>query len=227
MTDTFTIGSAAKTILRIDASARARRSITRALADTFVSAWHAERPDDVVLSRDVGLDPPPAVSEEWIAAAFAETRTPEQRATLALSDRLIDEVEAADLLVVATPMYNYGMPASLKAWFDQVIRVDRTFTFDLARGDHPLEPILENKTLVVLSSVGEFGFGPGGPNEAHGHLLPHIRTASKYLGVGDRIHTVEVEYQEFGDGRHAASRRQAMARVPELVRELAGGRVEC
>lgn len=221
------MSAATKTILRIDASARVRRSITRELADTFVSAWHAERPADVVLSRDVGLDPPPAVSEEWIAAAFAKARTPEHRATLALSDRLIDEVEAADLLVVATPMYNYGMPASLKAWFDQVIRVGRTFTFDLARGDHPLEPILENKTLVVLSSVGEFGFGTGGPNEAHGHLLPHIKTASKYLGVGDRIHTVEVEYQEFGDERHAASRRHALARVPELARELAGGRVEC
>jgi FMN-dependent NADH-azoreductase len=220
----MTAGS--KTVLRIDASARTRRSITRELADSFVSAWCTERPGDVVLSRDVGRDPPPAVSEEWIAAAFSKTRTSEQEAALAVSDRLIDEVEAADVLVLATPMYNYGMPASLKAWFDQVIRVGRTFTFDLARGDHPLEPILDEKTLVVLSSVGEFGFAIGGPNAAHGHLLPHIRTASKYLGVGDRIHTVEVEYQEFGDERHAASRRQAMARVPDLARELASGRVE-
>ena len=59
-------------------------------------------------------------------------------------------------------MHNYGMPSALKSWFDKVIRIEKTFTFDLARGDFPLEPIMGGKTLVVLSSRGEFGFGPGG-----------------------------------------------------------------
>ncbi len=64
------------------------------------------------------------------------------RATLAYSDSAIAELVAADLIVLGTPMYNYGMPSALKAWVDQVIRVGRTFSFDLARGDWPLEPLL-------------------------------------------------------------------------------------
>jgi FMN-dependent NADH-azoreductase len=54
-------------------------------------------------------------------------------------------------------MHNYGMPAVLKAWFDQVVRIQKSFTFDLARGDRPLEPILSGKTLVALNSCGQFG----------------------------------------------------------------------
>ena len=211
-----------KTLLRVDASARSTRSVTRELGDRFVEEWRSCRPGDRVIVRDVGTAPPPAVSEEWIAAAFAEERTDQQRQALALSDELIDEVEQADLIVLATPMYNYGMPAALKAWFDQVIRIGRTFSFDLARGDHPLEPTLSGKELVVLSSVGEFGFGPGGVNESAGHLIPHIKTASKYLGVADRVRSIEVEYQEFKDERHAASRAAATREISKLVLELAG-----
>ncbi len=216
------MSAAPRTLLRVDASARSSRSVTRELADRFVEEWRYRRPEDRVIVRDVGTAPPPAVSEEWIAAAFADEPTDRQRQALALSDRLIDELEQADLIVLATPMYNYGMPAALKAWFDQVIRLGRTFSFDLARGDHPLEPILSGKELVILSSVGEFGFGPGGVNESAGHLIPHIKTASKYLGVADRVRSIEVEYQEFKDARHVASRAAARRGISQLVAELAG-----
>ena len=208
------------TILRIDSSARTSRSLTRQLADTFVSTWLAQSPDSRVIVRDVGQTPPPALSEDWIAAAFAgDGRTSQQRGLLALSDKLIDEVEAADLILISAPMYNYGMPSALKAWFDQVVRIDRTFSFDLARGDQPLEPILSGKTLVVLTSCGEFGFEVGGVNEGSGHLLPHIRTCAKYLGA-DVLEHIGIEFQEFGDDRHEASRAVAFAAIPDLVRRL-------
>ena len=207
-------------ILRVDASARISRSLTRGLADQFVSDWLAGSPDSSVTVRDVGKAPPPAVSEEWIAAAFAgENRTAEQQNLLALSDRLIDEIEAADLILIAAPVYNYGMPSALKAWFDQVIRIDRTFSFDLSRGDRPLEPLLQGKTLVVLTSCGEFGFEAGGINEDAGHLLPHIRTCSKYLGI-DVLEHVGIEFQEFGDARHEQSRAAASVAVSDLVSKL-------
>ena len=211
------------TLLRIDASARRARSLTRGLANLFQTQWRERRPSDRFLHRDLAETPPPFVTEAWIAAAFAKgERTREQAAILALSDELIAEVEAADILVMAAPMYNYGMPAALKAWFDQVIRVDRTFTFDLSRGDRPLEPILSDKILVILMSSGEFGFGPGEINEGAGHLVPHIRTAAFYLGVGDRIHHVGVEYQEFGDERHHASIDAAKRDVASLAARLCG-----
>jgi len=147
------------TILRIDVSARKERSLTRGLSGRFIDEWLKQRPSDKIVQRDIGLNPPPAVSEDWIGAAFTpeEERTKAQQATLQLSDTLIDEIESADIILLAVPMYNYGMPSSLKAWFDQIIRVNKTFTFDLARGDEPLEPTLSGKQLVVLLSRGVCG----------------------------------------------------------------------
>ena len=160
------------TILRIDASARSGRSLSRALADQFVDEWQTRWPDDPLLRRDVGLAPPPAISEDWIAAAFTPRpeRTPKQRRLLALSDTLIAELRRADLLLIAAPMYNYGMPAALKAWFDQVVRVNRTFNFDPSEDIWPLSPILTGKTLVILTSRGEFGFEPGGIRQDWNHF---------------------------------------------------------
>jgi FMN-dependent NADH-azoreductase len=214
------------TVLRVDASARRERSLSRALADRFVREWRARWPDDALLCRDVGASPPPAVSEAWIGAAFTPTaeRSPEQRCLLSLSDTLISELREADLLLIAAPMYNYGMPAALKAWVDQVVRVAETFTFDLRRGDWPLEPILKGKSLVLLTSSGEFGFAPGGPRADMDHLTPHLRTLSRYFGVGE-TYRVAIEYQEFGDERHRRSVVAAQAEVVRLVEELSERRL--
>jgi FMN-dependent NADH-azoreductase len=211
-------------ILHLDASARHSRSITRTLSQTFVDTWRAAKPDDRVVRRDLTIDPPPHVTEEWIAAAFtpSEQRDTAMQATLAWSDTAVDELVAADILVMGTPMYNYGMPSALKAWFDQVVRVGRTFSFDLGRGDWPLEPLLTGKRLIVLSARGEFGFASGGLRDGLNHLDPHIATCARYLGVTeDAIDTIAVEYQEFGDERHVQSRGYAVARVKALASALA------
>lgn len=212
-------------ILRVDASARVDRSLSRKLGDRFIDAWkeHAAAPE--ITCRDVGLAPPPFITEEWIAAVFSGEMTPRQRALTRISDALIAEVEAADLIVITTPMYNYGMPAALKAWFDQVVRINKTFTFDLARGDRPLEPILSGKPVVALTSWGEFGFGPGGLNEGGDNLVPHLRFASRYLGVSE-FHHVGIEYQEFGDTRHETSKAKAERAVGTLASHLAKTRAK-
>ncbi|MCR9111446.1 MAG: NAD(P)H-dependent oxidoreductase [Rhodobacteraceae bacterium] len=209
-------------ILYVTASARQNGSLSRMLGDRFVTGWM--RHDDLgeVVHRNVGMDPPAIISDDWIAAAFTPkaTRTDSQQKLLELSDRLITEVRRADLIVIATPMYNYGMPGALKAWVDQVVRVNETFTFDLARGDYPLEPVLSGKTLVLLTSSGEFGFGHGEAREEMGHLIPHLKTVSKYLGA-KWIHSVSIEYQEFGDARHDQSIATAKEQVDELLRSFA------
>ena len=210
------------TLLRIDASARGARSLSRRMTQTFVETWRRSRALDVVIERDLAANPPELITEAWIASAFSDpaARTPEQAKLLASSDRLIDELERADVIVLGTPMYNYGMPAALKAWFDQVIRIGRTFSFDRARGDWPLEPILSGKCLVVLSSRGEFGFGPGGERAHMNHLDPHIATCARYLGVSES-HTISSEYQELGGARHERSVAAAFERVIELATRLA------
>jgi FMN-dependent NADH-azoreductase len=179
------------------------------------------RPSDNVIVRDVGRFPPPITTEVWIGAVFTPEgeRTDEQRDSVRASDELISELSRADIIVMGTPMYNYGMPAALKAWFDNVIRVGKTFTFDLARGDYPLEPIMTGKTLVILSSRGEFGFEPGGVREDMNHLETHIRTCAPYLGV-EKTHLIAINYQEFGDERHELSVKNAYEAVPQLVELL-------
>lgn len=212
------------TLLHLDASARTARSLSRQLSRRFVETWLSHRADDRVIRRDLAIDPPPHVTEEWIGAAFTapDRRDSAMQSALAWSDAAIAELEMADLIVLGTPMYNYGMPSALKAWFDQTIRVGRTFSFDLGRGDWPLEPIMSGKSLVVLSSRGEFGFGRGEPRESWNQLDPHIAVCARYIGVAeDAIHTISVEYQEFGDQRHARSRADAEAKTVALASELA------
>lgn len=209
------------TLLRIDASCRGERSLTRMLSSKFVSEWARRKPNTIVIERDVGRTPPPFVSEEWIAAAFAaeQDRTDRMSALLAYSDKCIRELLEASVYVFAVPMYNYGMPAALKAWIDQIIRVNETFTFDLARGDDPLAPVLKDKRLVVLSSRGEFGFAPGDVRADLNHLDPHLKTLERYLGVV-RSWSVTIEYQEFGDDRHSRSKAAALESIPRVVSEV-------
>jgi FMN-dependent NADH-azoreductase len=210
-----------KTILHIDSSARKKNSITRELSSKFINTWLKMRPDDTVITRDVGQSPPPFVSEDWITAAFTaeDERTDEQNQFLRPSDLLINELEKADIIVIGAPMYNYGMPASLKAWVDQIVRLNKTFSFDLARGDFPLEPILKDKTLICLTSKGEFGF-TAGVRQQMNHLDGHLATLSHYLGTKEQ-HIVSVEYQGFSDERRADSHKKADYNTVALAEALA------
>ncbi|MRI35179.1 FMN-dependent NADH-azoreductase [Endozoicomonas sp. OPT23] len=203
-------------VLVINSSARQQRSITRQLIDTLLNELTDNIETDVV-HRDVGAQPPGFIDEQWIDAVFTspQQRSASQQARLAESERLIAELKNASIIVIGAPMYNYGMPAALKAWFDQIIRVDKTFSFDLSRGDYPIEPLLNDKTLVLLTSKGEFGFSPEGPRAMHNHLDNHIQTLSRYLGAS-RTHEVHVEYQEFSDDRHQYSLNAARLKAKEL-----------
>lgn len=214
------------TLLRIDASAQLEeRSLTRRLTGIFTSTFLANAPETRVINRDVGLNPIPAIDQKFIHAAFTppDEREPWMKERLSLSDELIEEVEAADILVMGAPMYNYGMPTALKGWIDQVARIGKTFSFDLARGDTPIEPILSGKRLVVLSARGEFGFAQGGVRAHLNALDLGLAACAHYFGVeSGHIDTIAIEYQEFKDDRHRASVEMAEARTGDLAAELAG-----
>lgn len=213
------------TLLRIDASAQLQeRSLTRHLTGLFTQNFLAQAPDTKVIIRDVGLNPIPAIDHKFIHAAFTppEEREPWMTERLALSDELVDEVIAADIILLGVPMYNYGMPTALKGWIDQVARIGRTFSFDLARGDTPIEPILSGKRLVVLSSRGEFGFAPGGVRAHLNALDPALAACAHYFGVAQEdSETIAIEYQEFKDGRHQASVEAAEASTRSLANQMA------
>lgn len=215
-------------LLRVDASARLDRSITRQMVDRFIEGWRTSEANVEILSRDVGRQPPSIVNEVSIHAGFTppEQRTPEMKDALAESMTLIDEVRRADVIVIGVPLYNYGLPASVKAWIDQIIRPGETFSFDLQRGDFPIQSTLSGKALIVLSSSGEFGFEPGGIRDGWNHLNPHLRTvATRLLGIATTdIYEIASEYQEFDDDRHQQSREQAFRDAAELGSRLATAR---
>ena len=212
-----------KTVLAINASARFERSITRTLMSQFVDELKSQLGDEVAfIERDVAAQPPSFIGQDWIEAVFAQPqeRSDAQQKMLLESDTYLSEIKSADLIVIASPMYNYGMPAYLKAWFDQVVRVNETFSFDLQRGDFPLEPILSGKTLLCLTSKGEFGFSSGQTRADMNYLDGHLEVLSQYLGV-QKKHSIAVEYQEFSDQRHEQSKAEAKQACSDFAQTYA------
>jgi FMN-dependent NADH-azoreductase len=209
-------------VLSIQSSAGMDRSLTRQLSHSFLNLLSKEANNLSINHLDLVKDNPPFMTPDWIAGAFSKSEpTPEQKQALQKSDNYISQVAAADLLVLGAPMYNYGMPAVLKAWFDQVARINKTFSFDLSRGDQPIEPILSGKQLVLFTSSGEFGFNNGSREEKN-HLVPHLKSCIHYLGVDplNDFHHVGIEYQEFKDSRYEASKQKAFELLPLLAKRI-------
>ncbi len=215
-----------KTVLHINSSARIERSHTRGLTDLFLQEWKGWRPQDHIISRDIGIEPPPPVNEVWIAAAFTSPpdRTAAMRQVLGLSELMVDELLQADLIVLGAPMYNFGMPAQLKAYVDQIVRIGRTCSFDPANEKQPYTPLLTGKQMLVVTATGDTGYQPGGPLAHMNHLDPHIRTAFGFIGI-QVIRVIGVNSDEFSDHRIKHSLASAQVAIEEFAREQAGCRI--
>lgn len=218
------------TVLHLDASARpgasdlqAHGSHTRRLSARFVRQWQQQHPQDRIVYRDIGAHPPQPVDGDWIRASFTPPakRTQAMQTALAPSDALVDELIQANLIIVGVPMYNFGPPAQFKAYIDNIIRVGRTFGFDRSRTGEPYWPLLadQGKRLVLLSSRGDHGYGPGERLAGINHVESAIEASFGYIGI-TQVWTAAIEYDEFGDERLARSIQKAEALVDELVRQL-------
>jgi len=156
------------TLLRVDSSIRTEGSVSRALADTAVATWTAENPAGSVRTRDLGTQPLPAdawglaVSTRFVAA---ENWSPEQRDAVALAASLADEVLAADALLLAAPLYNFGVPASVKSWIDLLIADPRL---------GPGSTALAGKSALVVIARGG-GYGEGTPRHGWDHSTAYLR----------------------------------------------------
>lgn len=217
-------------LLHLDASARPglagkdqHGSHSRNLSHRFVSQWRAHRAQDSIVYRDIGQNPPPYLNHDWIASAFTppERQEPWMKDALAESDQLVDELIAADVLVIGTPFYNFGMPAPLKAWVDQIVRLNRTVGIDETKLPEPYVPLLADRPrhAVILTARGGIGFGPGGEMAHMNHLEPNLTTALNFIGI-TRIHQIAIEGQETGGEVLAASVEQALHQVDVLVAQL-------
>lgn len=209
-----------KSLLVINASGRVTRSITRQLTSRFVERWKEAHPDAEIIDRDVGIHPPTPVSEAWVAASFAPAsqRTPEMHAALEESETFIGEILRADAIVMGVPMYNFGMPAQMKAWFDQIIRVGRTFDFKDDETD-PYLPLLPSRPVVLITATGTSGYEPGGPNERFNFLDPHLQSVLAFVGLAD-ISLIRVGFEESQDKRFKRSVEDAETAIDHAFENL-------
>jgi FMN-dependent NADH-azoreductase len=207
-----------KTLLVIDSSARSNRSTTRSLTHRFAEAWKQRFGDAAVIHRDLGATPPPVIDEAWIAAAFGEPNG-ETPAALSESETFIGELFQADVIVIGAPMYNFGMPAALKAYFDQIVRVGRTFDFT-GDTENPYQPLLPAKPVVIVTSKGSGEYEAGGILEGLNFLEPHLATILGFIGLGD-IAYAKVANEESKDESWRQMVREAEATVDRLAAVLA------
>ncbi len=168
------------TLLHIDASPRGPYSISRQLSAAFVDAWKAKHPDGKVIERDLVKTDLTFVDLAWIAGAYSDPaqHTPEQKQALALSDELTGELFEADEIVLGTPMYNFAIPAAVKAWVDHVVRVNVTFKVDQT-GYHGLTS--GKRATLLIASGGDYT--PGSPAEGYNQETPYLKAILGFIGI--------------------------------------------
>ena len=167
------------TLLHLDVSPRGDYSVSRRLTKAVVEDWKKNNAGGKVIYRDLSENPPPFVDLPWISAAYStpDQHTPEQQAAIGISNELVNELLAADEIVIGTPMYNFTAPAALKGWVDHIVRLGRTFNAKyegLAAG---------KKARIVMASGGSYE--SGGYMEQANFFSSYIRFILGFVGIKD------------------------------------------
>src|SRR5713101_8012335 len=167
-----------KTLLKIQSSIFSNGGQSSQLAERFIAAWRASNPGSKVIVRDLAKEPVPHLDAGRFGAFLAkpEERTPEQQTVVDYSDTLIDELKRADVIVIGLPMYNFGVPSALKAYFDHVARGGQTFRYT-EKGPVGL---LTGKKAYVLATRGGLYAG-----SALDTQTPYVRDFLRFLGIND------------------------------------------
>jgi FMN-dependent NADH-azoreductase len=198
-------------ILILDSAATGDASISRKLTDAAAHTVRRRDPSARIVRRDIGAAPIPHLTEQTVPAIRAGIVDSDVAGeALALSDALVAELQAADLIVIGAPMYNFGMPSTLKAWFDHVLRARLTFRYT----DAGPEGLLKGKKAIVVESRA--GLYSEGPAAAMDHQEPHLRTLLGFMGITD-VTFVRAEKLAFGPEAAAAAVADAIGRIEELT----------
>src|SRR6267142_1753021 len=167
-------------LLQIDSSARTS-SVTRRLTARFAEEWEKNHPQGEVIRRDLSATALPQITDDWSATYLEDSKlTPEQRSYLSTSDELIEELRAADTVVIGAPMYNFSISSSLKAWIDQIVRVGKTISY----GPNGPQGLLAKKKVVVITSRGG-AYEKGTAREAFDFQEPWLRHVLGFIGLTD------------------------------------------
>jgi FMN-dependent NADH-azoreductase len=196
-------------VLVIESSARQQGSVSRQLTEQFIGQWQAAHPADQVQVRDLAVEPVPHLDANllggWMTPADQQS-VAEQRA-LALSNTLTDEVLAADVLVLAAPMYNFAIPSTLKAWLDHVLRAGVTFKYT----ETGPQGLLTGKRAFVLTARGGIYAG-----SSLDHQEPYLRQALAFIGIHE-VSFIHAEGLNLGGEFMEKGLAEAKAQVAQVA----------
>lgn len=198
------------TLLQIKSSIFSEGGQSSLLADRFVAAWRAANPGGEVIVRDLSAQAIPHLDAARFGSLLAkpESRTAAQQAVVDFSDALIEELRAADTIVLGVPMYNFGVPSGLKAYFDHIARAGVTFRYTEAGP----EGLLTGKRAIVFATRGGLHAGKTSDSQTG-----FIRTFLGFLGIRD----IDFVYAE-GLAISDTHRDQALAQAHATIADLAG-----
>lgn len=197
------------TLLQINTSLFAENGQSSKLAHDFVASWQARHPEGRVVVRDLATRPLPHLDATRFGAFITkpEERTEEQRAIVAESDALIEELKSADVIVLGLPLYNFGVPSQLKAWIDHVARAGVTFRYT-ANGP---EGLVGGRKLYVFAARGGKYFGTPADTQTG-----FVRTFFNFIGITD-IEFVYAEGLSLGEEPKQLALREAAAQIDRLA----------
>lgn len=166
-------------LLAIQVSPRFDGSISRKLTTLFVDEWKNAHPGGKVVERDLMKTHLPFVDLPWIGGAYTprDQHSPESAAAIRVSDDLVAELQAADHIVIGTPMFNFSIPAVLKAYIDQIVRVGVTVSSD------NVGLLTGKKATIILATGGDFS--PGSPVEGYNQASGYLRQLLGWIGIAD------------------------------------------
>ncbi len=167
------------TLLNIQASPRGQQSISRTVSNEFVDEWQKNHPDGNVVLRDLAETPLPFVGVPWIAGVFLppDQHSPAMQEALRISDELIAELKSADHILIGTPMYNFAVPANLKAWIDHIVRPRVTHS-----GPPERKGLVTGKVCtIVIASGGTYDVGL--PAAASDYESGYLRRILAFIGI--------------------------------------------
>ena len=198
-------------VLHIDSSPRGVDSVSRDLTRQIVNRLKAVEPTLDVVQYDLGDRPLPHLSSDAIGALRrAELATAEQRELGALSDRMIEELQRADLIVIGSPMHNFGITSQLKAWFDTIICAGKTFSY----GEQGPEGLLKDKRAIVVETRG--GVYTTGPAASFNHQEPHLKTLLGFIGISD-VQFIHAEGLDMGPESRANGLAHAKSAIEQVL----------
>ena len=196
-------------VLVIESSARQQGSVSRELTQQFIANWKAANPADQIQIRDVAANPLPHLDLTLLGGWMtpAEQQSEAEKAALVRSNELTDELLAADVLVLAAPMYNFAIPSTLKAWLDHVLRAGVTFKYT----ETGPQGLLTGKRAIVLTARGGIYAG-----SALDHQEPYLRQALAFIGIHD-VQFIHAEGMNMGGEFVEKGLAQAKAKLAELA----------